>query len=322
MNIFIGFLGKKKVVVNDNQIGVAFQRLPKDTLIRYCFAVFIYCYTFFTGRCSKYMSSINNEVAVFENVYLKDVLHFISEQLEVDVELVLLTWAGDKIRQRRYLWVRSVTGKYYFIKIGKGQDNKVKFMKDVQMGSFYFSNNTNPSEVEFVKGALYEFDKNITLTISPCLFELNCSPEYKDWIKLKPLFDDLRKTSLCMQPFVLSAFSWLELNNYSTKFCDFLHMHVQAGSKISTCLNHGDLGSENVLYGDVAYVIDFECSGKKLPFLVDPIAVFLDSRSAKNPELVWDQFSEFNELEVALAICFLASNNFPPAIKALGERLI
>ena len=308
----------KKLLFNSKYIKSVYDRLQKNSIKRKLFALYIYSFGSIVNLLPFHPKEFDE--CVFPSVRLRELLNIISRLKGKDFELVLLVWAGDNKRKRRYLWVKDDKGNLYFLKVGQGINNRKRLSEESDTSLLISSHFDQYHEFEVVLCEFFKVNDNLSFTFANCLVELNAISKHKTWQEIESYFIDYRNKTMKSIKFRIDTFNWLNIKEINQYAYIYLVAQQQEELLVSLCFNHGDLGSENILYSDKIYLIDLECTASDLPFLVDPIGVFLDSRCVKKTKNIWTEFSEFSELDIVLALCYLASNAFPPALIELDKR--
>jgi hypothetical protein len=178
-------------------------------------------------------------------------------------------------------------------------------------------------DVVFVFSSVKNLNEGLHIAFSKSLSDVNGKTKYRPWSEIEIYFRSLRVQTTFELLFCHTQFPWLSFIDLNIAVAQILEVASSNSENVKMCFNHGDLGSENILYTEnQVYVIDFECSGENLPWLVDPIAVYLDSRSGNLPIGVYCHFKQHKKIDVVLALLYLKHNSFPPAVKALDDLSI
>lgn len=309
----------KKFLLHHKYLNDSLARIPKSTFRR----LLVYIALFLYAHISKFSkkNQMQNNCNLFNDYKLKEFERDLSIRLNEKVIVFLVVWAADNYRERRYIWCKNNTGEVLFIKLGKGQVNSSQFSNEynvqnkLQLDNFFLSNK------KYTNTHFFELSKSVYAISSVCLISLNFKSLYKPWNELNVIFNPIRKETIKNVTFNFNNFPWLTSSLFPAKLHESLKS-MSGSHSINLCFNHGDLGSENILYNErnEYHIIDLEQAGYDLPYLTDPLSVYLDSRSQNDVHSLWNKFSSYSEIDILLALCYLASNHFPPALSVINKR--
>lgn len=311
---------KRNIVLSENAALFPFSYAPKGTMKKNMLYTFLNLFYKLPNFLSGLFFEEVDDFELYHYYCLNDFLDFVGRMKGCDLEFILYVEGSDSWRQRSYIWCRDEKNIVYFVKVGKGMANSKLFSNDCQMSQIFAAEVKAASEsVKIVISEYFAITNKLSCVISDCISpEGNLLPSTAPESIIQVL-ESVSKKFTHNQVFEVFSpyFGWIsDLDGYAT---DYLKANEGNNVRLSIC--HGDLGSENILKSSTGevFLIDFECSSRNAPYLVDRIANDLNINKKSSVSKLITTFTGCNKFDVMLSLLYLKSKGFPPADKVLRE---
>ena len=314
MYFHFNLLGRR-VLLNNNFLSEWTRLHERNTLNRFVYWLCILCISRLRYGLRFFIKGTNSEVILIDSVTVHKFNQFLNERFNETVEIVLVKWCADSNRARAYVWCQLSTGMKIFVKVGSKASNQGQFYNDMLFAA-EFNKRIDLSHASVIQSEYHILSDEVVILIGDYI---NTTKMHfcRDWSMVEKIFAPMREsTSTHVKgELILSndQFSYIKSNQKATKFFEKYEKF-----RFKCCLNHGDLGSENIFStSDHLFLLDFENASLEAPFLVDPVGIYLSSKPNISEEQLFHHFDKEQQEDLLLALVYLAGNNFPPAIKIL-----